>query len=83
MIKKENTCNIINISKILESNNNQKIKIRKGANIEKSLTDTKTNKEFKRKNSFINAVIAPIKEEEETKLSSPTKKPTNLFTKKM
>lgn len=49
MIKKENTCNIINISKILESNYNQKLKIRNGANIEKSLADTKNNKEFKRK----------------------------------
>ena len=65
-----------NIHQINDGKKRQKILTRNQNIIEKSLTEAKLNKTYKRKNSILDKQICgsiePIKEENETKLNSPT-----------
>ena len=67
-----------------EIKKNPKNKRRCGNSIEKSLSESKINKTFKKKNSFLDkqmicGMIEPIKEETETKLNSPSNQNLNTL----
>ena len=83
LTKNNNSKNEINNIDNKEINKNPKNKRKAGNSIEKSLSESKINKTFKKKNSIldkqmIGGNIEPIKEETETKLNSPSIQKLNI-----